>query len=165
MAQPSRATPTDKASDHNSSAASHATPRPHPTANPTMTGKVRITRLPASDRPGALSPSSISPMSVAARVTLVVITVVDGTPYNEICTRTFYHHCRNAEQPAVIPLVALESIRGCVVTSATGTHTGVRALAAGHRGRQPTFFSPAASNTAALIVGTNTGTERIFATC
>jgi hypothetical protein len=55
----------------------------------------------------------ISPISTMSRVTLVVITAVDGASFRAICGSAFLHHHRgNAEHARKDPMVAFGSTRG-----------------------------------------------------
>jgi hypothetical protein len=77
------------ARDHRPSGASHAAPSEQPTAKPMIAREVRLARPRALAALSISLPSSTSPMSIVKRVTLVVITAVDGAPLSEIWTSMF----------------------------------------------------------------------------
>src|SRR5271166_1491650 len=77
-ARASRAREAGNASDQGPSATSHAAPKAQPTAKPTITGRVCAARLRALATSAGSPPSSTSPTSNPKRVTLLVITAVEG---------------------------------------------------------------------------------------
>src|SRR4051794_2902469 len=98
IATASTARPTGKVRDIRPAAVSHAAPRPHPVAKPTIAGQVSLARSRALATSDRLRPTITSPISIMKRVMLVVMTAVDGTPLERYLPQCILHgHSRDAE--------------------------------------------------------------------
>src|SRR3989442_7434358 len=166
IASASRVRPTGRAKDHRPTAASHAAPRPQPTVKPTIAGQVCFARLRALATSSGSRPSSISPRSIVKRVTLLVITAVDGAPFNEICTRAFCTAiAATPSMPATIALAAFGLRRGPAATQRTRKPARSRNCSSS-RGRSeasPIASKPPTSSLVRPSTPMKTGTDSIGA--
>src|SRR5213593_3085668 len=120
MVSASSARPPGSTRDQNPTTAWNAAPRAQPRVKPTIAGHVCLARLRALATSTGSRPSSISPRSIMKRVTLAVITAVEGAPVNEICESAFCTAiAATPNMPAMIALTEFGSRRGPAATQRT----------------------------------------------
>src|SRR6266478_6406153 len=140
IANASMARLAGRARDHRPTVASHAAPRPQPTAKPTIGGQVFFARMRALATLSGSLASITSPTSIMKRVTLVVITAVDGAPVSEICGSVFCTAIADTpSMPARIAFAAFGSMCGPAATQRARKPPSSRncSRSSGHREASP----------------------------